>query len=703
MRLILLLSFFITLSVHAAYSYNMIILGTYTKKSGAISGKEWFEKRLFQDDDYRAIRYDVKPALQIVKGEKYYGLSLRPFENEAEARQLLPVVQRYRSDAFIATFTQDEAIDFSSKLSPRQIQPKKSERPLPENSIYEALPIDMLLYLSWLLIGVLVVLLLLMLKRNRNLIVDNRELQNDARVLLGTAQLKEAFYSRLDQEIRGPLNIILGYAHVLSGTKLDDKQHSHLGKIRYSVDLLSSTLDDMNKFSKIERDNIIIDSERFNLNAVLNNISTILGPIASQKGVEIIFNIDNNVPSTMMGDAPHLDEVLRNLLRFSLQQTDRGSVVMHVSRDASKKKVFSLLFEITDSSGGLDDKRLQQLFDLSMTPETLNSSESKEWGLLIAKKIIERMNGTIDVSSKSGEGTTFIFQLDLKIPKDFDLRQYRLPSKSNMYKKVLIADSNLEAAISLNKMVAYFHHNSDIVANLDAVIDKLRANDYDIIYLDAKLVEQDRKGTIHVINQNCDSKIVLVGNETLHAVQIGSDGIDMQMKKPFNYQDVFDTIVELYVDDVAQDEGIKVYTKNDLNQFAGSTILLAEDNDVNQSIIKNLLDGTGINLVIAGDGKEAIELLAKTADVSLVIMDIDMPIMDGYEAARRIREDNRYRHVPILALTAQVKPEDVERAKKAGMQEHLGKPYKMVSLYNSLYKYLMVGKYLPKQRKEEDL
>ncbi len=270
-----------------------------------------------------------------------------------------------------------------------------------------------------------------------------------------------------------------------------------------------------------------------------------------------------------------------------------------------------------------------------------------------------------------------------------------------MNKKVLIADGNLQAATSLNNMVAYFHHSADVVANLDEVIEKLRDTDYDILYIDVKLVEQDRKGTIHIIKQNSDAKVVLVGSQVLHSVQVGGTDIDLQMKKPFNHQDVFDTIVELYADEVDKTEPIEVHTKEDLKEFAGCTVLLAEDNNVNQEIIKKLLEGTDIHLVIASNGQEAIEWLAKDDAINLIIMDIDMPVMDGYEAARRIREDSRYRHVPILALTAQVKPEDIERAKEAGMQEHIGKPYKMVSLYNALYKYLMVGKYLPKHRKKQ--
>ncbi len=569
-----------------------------------------------------------------------------------------------------------------------------------KETIYYGLSMEMIFYLSWILIALLVFLLLLMSIRNRSLIKENMRLERASGVLLATAKLKEAFFNRLEQEIKGPLNIILGYAHVLSGTKLDEKQHNHLGKIRYSVDLLASTLDDMNKFSRFDRDQILIESESFNINAVLNNISTIMGPVATQQGIELIFDIDSDVPAVMMGDAPHLDEVLRNVLRFSLQQTEKGSIMLRIKRHASKRKFFSLLFEIIDTSGGLDDRRLAQLFNLSMTPETLSGSESKEWGLLIAKKIVEQMHGIIDVRTEPEEGTTFTIQLDFGIPKEYDSRQYRLPSRSSMNKKVLIADGSLDAANSLNKMVAYFHHSADIVANLEGVIDKLRDSEYDILYLDTKLVERDKKGTIHLIKLNCDSKIVLIGNESLRDVRLGSEGIDTQMKKPFNYQDVFDTIVELYADEAVQDEGAKIYTKSDLNQFAGSTVLLAEDNNVNQGIVNNLLEGTGINLLIAANGQEAIELLEKTAGVNLIIMDIDMPVMDGYEAARNIREDSRYRHIPILALTAQIKPEDVVRAKKAGMQEHIGKPYKMVALYNSLYKYLMVGKYLPEHRND---
>lgn len=695
MRSLLLLLILLTGTLQGAYTYSMIVVGSYTEKVSAIKGKAWFEERFWQDEDYQAIRYDIQPQLYLTKGEKYYSLSLRPFESDAEAMQLLPVVRRYRPDAFIATFEQTEKVDFT----PAALKGQNVVKEYPADEGLASGEREPLLYLAAGLIVVLLILMLLMYRRNRALIRENWDLESGSGALRASVELKEAFFNRLEEEIKGPLNIMMGYTHVLSGTALDEKQSTYVGKIRATIDLLATALNDMHELARINKGEFDISDKPFNLNAVLNNLSTMLGPVAMQKGVELVFKVDNKVPATLIGDAQHLDEVLRNLIRFSLQHTDHGSVVMHISRQASSDKFLSLLLEISDTSGGLEPEELAQLFDMKLESCQHEEREHKEWGLLIANKIVDAMNGTLVASSAAGKGVTFSLRIDLGIPEDFEKRQYRLPSKSSMYKKVLIADGNLQAATSLDRMVSYFHHTAEIVANLDNVVNRLQENSYDIIYIDSKLVQQDRKGTIHVIKQNSDAKIVLVGNEAQHAIALGAEGADLQMKKPFNHQDVFDTIVELYADEVETNEGVKVYSKADLKTFAGSTILMAEDNDVNQRIVKNLLEGTGIRLITALNGKEAIEQLLAAGHVDLIIMDIDMPVMDGYEAARRIRGDERYRTIPILALTAQIKPEDVERAKSAGMQEHLGKPYKMVALYNALYKYLMMSTQLPTQKK----
>jgi CheY-like chemotaxis protein/signal transduction histidine kinase len=679
---------------HAGHSYGMIVLGTYTQESTAKEAKAWLEDAFMHDEDLQAIRFSVKPSLQLTKGNKYYSVSLRPFENEVDALQVLPVAQRYRKDAFVATYTQADPIDFSYEKAPLK-QPANPVQPntLPVND-------SLLLYVSLVIAALLFVMLLLTMRRNRALIKENWQLEKECSAMLANLEVKDAFLSRLEEELKGPLSIIYGYTNVIAGTSLDTKQAAHLEKVRHSIDVLSNTLDDMTTYAKIERNEFEITNETFNLNAVLNNLSTILGAVAFEKNVELIFDLDKNVPAKITGDAVHLDEVLRNLVRFALNNTTKGGVNVRIRRLPSREKHFKMEYAITDTSGGMDLDALKKLNDGSLSANSLKADHQKEWGILAARKIVEKMGGVLEVTSKLGEGSNFRFILESPIPAEFDRRQYRLPSKSTMNKRVLIADANLEAAKSLDKMVAYFHHQAEITSSLDGVVRNLRDKEYDIIYIDARLVEQDRTNTILVIRQNSDAKLVMVGNYLVPSVENGRHGIDLHMKKPFNYQDVFDTIVELYADEVAKEENVKVYTKEDLQNFSGANILLAEDNQVNQSIIDNLLEGTGINLIVANNGEEAIDYLIKHENVDLIIMDIDMPVMDGYETARKIRENVRFHDIPIIALTAQVKPEDVERAKRAGMQEHIGKPYKMVSLYNNLYKYLMVSKYLPKKKKQ---
>jgi len=483
------------------------------------------------------------------------------------------------------------------------------------------------------------------------------------------------------------MNAIIGLSHILMETSLDKKQFEYMSKIKNSGDLLLGIINDILDFSKIEAGKLDVETIEFNLNTTLENVSNMISVKAEEKGLECVFDIDNSVPAMIKGDPLRLGQVIINLMNNAVKFTPKGEVVLKSKMLSSSEGKNLLQFEVIDTGIGLTKEQIGNLFQ---SFSQADSSTSRKYGgsglgLTISKQLVELMGGTIRVESTYGAGSRFIFTIETE---QLERRSYRLPSRSLMKKKVLIADPNAKTSAALTQMLGYFQYAALHASNADEVKLLMSANTFDVVFIDNQILTACSK---EHTDKQCHAKIVLLesGLQVMSARMFNGITVHAQLAKPFSQQMIFSVILELFSkESVKKTETMPKVTKNNLSVLRGSRILLAEDNVINQTVLFGLLEDTGIEVILANDGKEALERLETHSDIEMIFMDINMPVMNGYEATLELRKEHKYDHIPVIALTANAMQKDIGRAKEVGMQEHLGKPIDVQALYSLLLKYI---------------
>jgi signal transduction histidine kinase/CheY-like chemotaxis protein/HPt (histidine-containing phosphotransfer) domain-containing protein len=541
------------------------------------------------------------------------------------------------------------------------------------------------------------------------------ELHREREIAEAATREKSAFLANMSHEIRTPLNAILGLSTLALAGDMNPWQRGYLRKIESSGKVLLSLVNDVLDSSKIEAGKLELDSGDLRVREVVENISDMFSTSVTAKDVEFVTFVGHDVPPLVEGDAVRLGQVLINLVSNAVKFTEQGDIVLSVELLGQVGDRVRLRFSVRDSGIGIDAVTLPRLFQ-SFT-QADNSTTRKYGGtglgLAICKALVELMHGTIEVESTPGKGSTFSFMAEFGLPEG-DRMDGRLDMPAALRGcRVLIVEDHPLSRMVLREYVAGFGLEADETSDGETALERVRTapedRPYDLILMAWRLPGIDGIETALRIKRDLRRRqlpVVLItpfGSEDVWR-QATEVGVAAFVIKPIKESQLFDTILEATrqrtgreVDDLA----LAFPDATTLSRLAGAHVLLVEDNAINQEVATELLEHVGVRVDIAGNGLDALRRLA-TCDYAAVLMDVQMPLMDGITAVRAIRAGRwvppdegepviiprERQRLPVIAMTAASLKGEREKCLSAGMDDYVKKPIDVAELYRVLGRYL---------------
>lgn len=517
-------------------------------------------------------------------------------------------------------------------------------------------------------------------ERTAELTALNQELVQSQRAAQAAAQAKTDFLANMSHEVRTPLNAVMGMTELLSRTELDPEQRSLTDKVRSNADGLLAILGDIIDFSKLEAGRLEIESEAFDVRALVHDVVALSTKEAQDKGIELAFFVDFEVPARVYGDHSRVRQILMKFLSNAVKFTEEGEVVVlvQVETDAA----CSLRFTVRDTGIGIPENRQAHLFEEFHQVDTSTTRRfgGTGLGLALSRRLARLMGGEVDFASREGEGSTFWSTLPLAHAEAEAGREDLVVPPELIGRRVMVIKERSGAADILGwQLTAVGLELSTERSIYDAFETLMRDPDFDAVLLDVRLPGRDAF-LAAIANQEVFSRIrVVLMTPLLASRELSTEEgpVVARLSQPARLPDLVASVCQAMSldapDSAAQESEPKDLLDTSLRERV--RILVVDDNSTNQQLLQYLLGKRGYRVDVAGNGRKAVDAVT-VGDYDVILMDCQMPELDGFEATRMIREMEapRGEHVPILAMTANALSGDRERCLEAGMDDHIAKP-----------------------------
>ncbi|SEN55404.1 response regulator [Paenibacillus sp. OV219] len=504
---------------------------------------------------------------------------------------------------------------------------------------------------------------------------------------------KSQFLAQMSHEIRTPINAIVGLNYILQQSRLDNQQRGYIDKIITAAKSLLAIVNDILDFSKIEAGKIVLEKVEFDLYEVLHNVSNMMSFKANEKGLRFHFFVHPDVPQMLVGDPFRVLQIVLNLANNAVKFTSQGQITISVNRISQRDQASMLAFTIRDTGIGMNDEQLGSLFkeftQADMT--TTRKFGGTGLGLIISKNLAELMGGTIEVESKVGNGSCFTFTAPFTAAAASAASVQEVSPQLTFLRVLIICDDSQMQQVLRSQLEQFQFVVSTAESVDDALQNIARGGMYDLIFLDWRLEGVNvlqLADTIHETFTSPSQSIILISayHESELQMAAQSDSVAKTLLHPISQSQLYNEIITLFRPHFSTKRSTSDYSI----QFASlkdATLLLVEDNEINQLVAKELLREVGIEADVASNGEIAVRY-AKERRYDAILMDLQMPVMDGYEATKAIRQSAEGKTIPIIAMTADAMKGVEDQVLSIGMDGYLTKPFDPIDLYSMLQRVL---------------